>query len=346
VETHARKKFTSMLAGLADTYKGHFNGSDKFSIDPISPELEQTLEKRIQEKSTLLSKINVVGVRDLKGEKLGLLAGKRVASRTDTTQSDRQTKYIGDLDGRGFELHKTDFDTHITYQMIDNWSAYPEFEAMYRDKVLEQIGRDRVTIGWHGETAAANSDPVANPMLQDMNRGWLQAIREDKPSQMVGTSTNKIKIGQDGTYNSLDTAVFDARHTLLDPWHKNRSDLVLILGSELYHRYHMAMLDGSTVSSMERNQREEWLARNTIGGLRVVQEEFFPERGILITAYSNLSIYYQRGSRRRTIMDNAKRDRVEDYQSVNEGYIVEDYGAACGFDPLHILLPDGNGGWA
>jgi P2 family phage major capsid protein len=346
VETQARQKFNAMLTGMAQLYKGHFNGSDKFSVDPIEPVLEQTLEKRIQEQSALLSKINVVGVRDLKGEKLGLLAGKRVASRTDTNQADRQTKYIGDMDGRTYELYKTDFDTHITYQQVDNWSAYPDFETLYRDKVMEQIGRDRVTVGWHGIQAAANSDPAAHPMLEDLNRGWLQAIREEKPANMLGTAAAKIKIGDGGTYKSIDTLVFDLRHTMLEPWNRNRTDLVLILGSELYHRYHMAMLDSSTVSNVERNAREEWLRNNTIGGLKVVQEEFFPERGILITFYKNLSIYYQRSSRRRTVYDNAKRDRVEDYQSVNEGYIVEDFGAVGGADSDHILLPDGNGGWA
>ena len=28
-------------------------------------------------------------------------------------------------------------------------------------------------------------------------------------------------------------------------------------------------------------------------------------------------------------MEQAKRDRVENYESVNEGYVVEDFGAGC-----------------
>ena len=49
----------------------------------------------------------------------------------------------------------------------------------------------------------------------------------------------------------------------------------------------------------------------------------------MITSFKNLSVYYQRQSRRRYIKNNPKRDRLEDYQSVNEAYVVEDYDKAC-----------------
>lgn len=348
MDAKARQKFNAMLTGMAELYGGNFNGTDKFSVDPVAPELEQTLEKRIQEKGKILPLINIRGVRDLQGEKLGLGSGSRVASRTDTTQNDRKTKYIGDLTGRKYQLYKTDFDTHISYSTIDEWSAYPEFETMYRDLVTEQIAIDRETIGWNGISAAADTDLEANPNLEDLNRGWIQGTKEDKPSNILGSEANKIKIGEGGTYKTLDSALFDMRHSLLDPWHRGRSDLIAILGEELYNTYNLQMLEDN-LGALERNQREQWLARGTIGGIKALGPDdvpFFPIRGVLITTWKNLSIYYQRDRRRRTIVDNAKRDQIEDYQSINEGYVVEDYGLICGIDSAHLLLPDGNGGWA
>ena len=41
---------------------------------------------------------------------------------------------------------------------------------------------------------------------------------------------------------------------------------------------------------------------------------------------------------------NPKRDRIEDYQSVNEAYVIEDYGKCALIDG--ITVPDGAGGWA
>ena len=344
----SRKLFTAMMTAMASMYgsSAHWNGYDKFSVNPVAPELEQKLEKRIQEKSDLLGKINVVPVRDLKGEKLGLLSGNSIASRTDTEQNDRQTQYIGQLDGSQYELFKTDFDTHIRYQTIDSWSSQPNFQTLYRDKVLEQIARDRVKIGWYGTHAAANTDRQANPMLQDVNRGWLQAIRDDKPEQLVGSDgTTKIKIGEGGDYKNLDSAIFDARGSQLEPWYRNDPDLVLIIGYDLWHKHNLTMVADTNVAT-ERNALETWFAKEKIAGLRVVLEPFFPERAALITSYKNLSIYWQKGARRRTIVDNAKRDRIEDYQSLNEGYVIEDYGMIAGYDSTAILLPDGNGGWA
>ena len=40
-------------------------------------------------------------------------------------------------------------------------------------------------------------------------------------------------------------------------------------------------------------------------------------------------MYWQRGSRRRHIEENAKRKRIENYESSNDAYVVEDYGFGC-----------------
>ncbi len=348
MDAKTRKLFNAMMTGMVTLYGSgsSWNGQDKFSINPISPELEQKLENRIQEKSGLLRKVNIVGVRDTKAEKLGLLAGNSIASRTDTEQEDRKTQYIGDMDGRDYELYKTDFDTHITYPIIDTWSSQPNFQTLYRDKVVEQIARDRVKIGWHGTHVAKTTSRNDYPMLEDVNRGWLQAIRQDKPENFIGADGGtKVKIGEGGDFKTLDSAIFDARGSLLDPWYRQDTNLVLIVGYELWHKHNLTLLEENDVAT-ERNALDAWFAKEKIAGLRVVLEPFFPERAALITSYKNLSIYWQKGSRRRTIEDNAKRDRIEDYQSVNEGYVVEDYGMVAGYDSTTILLPDGQGGWA
>ena len=56
-----------------------------------------------------------------------------------------------------------------------------------------------------------------------------------------------------------------------------------------------------------------------------------------ITRLDNLSIYWQEGTRRRTIVDNAKRDRIENYESSNEAYVVEDHGAMAVVENIEIV---------
>ncbi|MNG37890.1 Phage major capsid protein, P2 family [compost metagenome] len=47
---------------------------------------------------------------------------------------------------------------------------------------------------------------------------------------------------------------------------------------------------------------------------------------MLVTTLGNLSIYFQEGARRRHIKDEPEYDRIADYQSSNDAYVIEDFG--------------------
>ena len=66
------------------------------------------------------------------------------------------------------------------------------------------------------------------------------------------------------------------------------------------------------------------LSNKTAGGYQVALASFFPSNAFLVTSLNNLSIYAQEGKNRRTIVDEAKKNRVADYQSGNYSYVVED----------------------
>ena len=61
----------------------------------------------------------------------------------------------------------------------------------------------------------------------------------------------------------------------------------------------------------------------TYGGLPSFSVPFFPVNGVVVTSWDNLSIYFQDSSWRKQTVDNPKRSRVEDYNSRNEGYVIE-----------------------
>ncbi|MGJ0639192.1 P2 family phage major capsid protein, partial [Xenorhabdus bovienii] len=58
---------------------------------------------------------------------------------------------------------------------------------------------------------------------------------------------------------------------------------------------------------------------------------------LLISRLDNLSVYYQEGTRRRSVLDNPKRDRIENYESVNEAYVVEDYRGVALIENIEML---------
>ena len=304
----------------------------------VTPAVEQRLERRIQESDAFLARINMIGVTDQSGDKVGIGVSGTIAGRTDTTVRDRTPRDMVDLSDHRYTCRKTEFDTAIPYARLDAWAGHPEFETILRDAVLRQQGLDRIMIGWNGVSAAAQTDRAANPLLQDVNIGWLQKIRDHGPAQRL--SGAKIGSGPAGAdYTNIDQAVLDAKD-LLDPVHRNAPDLVCVTGTDLVSDKYVGLV-GSHEAPTERNALRQMMAAKEVGGLPAVPVPFFPENAFLVTRLPNLSIYWQRGSRRRAVMDAPKRDRIEDYNSVNEDYVVEHYGACAFYEG--ILQPSADG---
>ena len=86
----AFNKYTAQVAKL----NGIHDATEKFAVEPG---VQQTLENKIQESSEFLNKINIIGVREKNGAKLGLGISGPTAGRTDTTTKTRQTRDLSTL---------------------------------------------------------------------------------------------------------------------------------------------------------------------------------------------------------------------------------------------------------
>jgi P2 family phage major capsid protein len=316
-----------------------------------SPAAQQSFYEMVGEKADFLKRLNQITVTAQLGQKIGLGVSRPIASRTNTDEEERQTRYVGELDGDNYHCHQTNYDTHLKYNLMDSWAHLEDFNTIYASQLARQVARDRLMIGWHGETAAAETDITANPLLQDVNEGWITKVRKKQPHRFMGygsdgnPTTDTYKVGEGGGYGSLDALVFDMTTNLLDAWHQDTDDLVVMVGREIWVAHGMALLANSTLPT-ERNALQTWFASKTVAGLPCIMPPFLPGRAVIVTSYDNLSIYHQAGTLRRTIIDNPKRDRVEEYLSENEAYVVEDFGKFAGVRNGAILLPDGAGGWA
>ena len=295
----------------------------------VAPSVQQKLETKIQESSAFLSKINIIGVREMWGDKLGLGVSSPIASRTDTNTKDRQTRDVHTLDTRRYTCVQTNYDTHLRYNTIDSWAKFPDFQARVRDAIVKRQALDRMTIGFHGASAAADTDLVANPLLQDVNIGWLKHIEVDAPARVLtgGATAGSVKVGATGDYKNLDAAVYD-NIQLLDPWFREDPGLVAVMGRDLLHDKYFPLVN-TTQPPTETLAADLVISQKRIGGLQAVAVPYFPANAILITRLDNLSIYYQDSARRRNLIDNPKRDRIENYESSNDAFVVEEYGACA-----------------
>lgn len=332
-----RAKFNAMVSQIA-----LLNGIDpaialtsKFTA---APSVQQTLQQRVQESSDFLSRINISPVDEMQGELIGLGVGSTIAGRTNTAGGNARVGVDPSaLDDRGYICKQTNFDVALTYAKLDLWAKFPTFETVWRDNVVKRIALDRILIGFNGTSAAAATDRAANPLLQDVNIGWLQKMRTENAARVLsdgadGTAgfATKVTYGSHAAadYASLDALVWDAKESLLAEWAKNDTELVAIVSGDLLHDKYFPMIN-QTEAPTEQLARDIIMSTKRLGGLPALRVPGFPNGTVFITRLDNLSIYYQDGKMRRMLLDEPKYDRVTDYQSSNEAYVIEDLEYAC-----------------
>lgn len=343
-----RIAFTALAAQIA-LVNGVASATEKFNV---APTVQQTLEKATQESSAFLKAINVIGVDEQQGE--ALLAGVNgpVAGRTNTGAGNRRNPAnVAEMSKDSYSCVQTNFDTSFPYALLDAWAKFPEFQVLLTNAIVERQALDRIMIGFNGITAAVSTDRAANPLLQDVNKGWLQKIREGAADRVLdeGKVAGKVTVGAtkivkvagvdteiSGDYQTLDGVVFDAIQ-MLDPWHRSRPDLVVLVSRDLMHDKLLKAVEKGSASNQEENAAQEIVSRARLGGLPVVDAPFLPAGTVLVTFLKNLSIYWQEGARRRHLKDEPEFDRIADYQSSNDAYVIEDFGAVALVENIEAL---------
>lgn len=332
MRTATRTRFVSLCSRIGTAY-GVADVGRQFAV---TPSIQQQLKDKIVEASTFLPRINILSVDELKGENILAGASGPVTGRTDTSgDAERTPRDVLGLDSYAFELAPTQSDVYMRYATVDAWAKFPDMAERYARYVQARIASDMELIGWYGEAVAATSDLTANPLMQDVNKGWLQYMRENKPANMLteGAVAGQIRFGEAGDFVNLDVAVNDMLQGI--PSYL-RQGLVALIGTDLLAQEKAALM--AAVGGKPTEKALAQLSLTTFGGLTWETPSNFPARGLVITSLDNLSIYQQDGSWRRQIVDNPKKDRVEDYNSRNEGYVVETPEKCVGWEFANVKL--------
>lgn len=312
--------FTQLQGDIAETY-GVPDATRMFAVEPT---VAQELNDKITERVDFLGRINVVPVTEIKGQKVFIGVSGPITGRTDVKTKDRDAKDMSDLSGLGYELFHTESDVGLPFAKIDSWAKFPDFADRYSAAVQKQIALDRIMIGWHGVSVATQTDPVAHPMLEDVNKGWLQQAREQIPQQVLtqGLVAGKITLGVGGDYANLDALVHDTKQ-MIDVVFRDAGDLIAIIGGDLLAADKGKLYANQAGTPTEKERIEGAQVIATYGGLPTFTVPFFPANAVVVTSWDNLSIYFQDSSWRRHVIENPKRSRVEDYNGRNEGYVIE-----------------------
>lgn len=318
-------QFVSTIAQLNNVA----SATDKFNMDPV---VQQRLESHIQETSEFLKLINQVPVDEQSGDTIGLDAIPN-ASRTNTAAGNRRQPFNVVTMGldNSYHCRKTDYDTYIPYNKLDAWAGHKDFELKLRDLIIKSQALARLMIGFNGTHAAKDTDRAAYPLLEDVNIGWLQKYRDNAPQNVLSNidATGEVRVGVNtGHYKNLDAVVFDAVRNLIDPIYRDDTRLRVIVGRDLMNNRQFPMVNNNNTPT-EIIATQTLLGLDRIGGIQSMDAPYFPPNAIFIQPLDNLSIYTQKGSRRRNVKDEPEYDRVTNYESSNDDYVIEYYEAGC-----------------
>jgi P2 family phage major capsid protein len=141
----------------------------------------------------------------------------------------------------------------------------------------------------------------------------------------------KVYVSETGThdYENLDALVFDVIHNLIHEEFRGAPDLVVVVGSDLVHDKYFKIVSEAGNTATEMVARDVLMSSRQLGGKPVVQLPYFPADSLMVTSLKNLSYYWQIGSSRRNIREESDLDRIANYESVNDAFMVEEYGKAA-----------------
>jgi P2 family phage major capsid protein len=290
------ERFTSFVGRMAEIngVSPDIAATRKFTV---APSVQQTLVTRMQETIEFLSEINIIPVDEQSGQKLGLGIGGTIAGRTNTAGGTRRAGIDPTaMDGSDYVCKQTNFDTALRYDKLDMWAKFPDFETRIRDAIVTRQALDRITIGFNGTSAADQTDREAHPLLQDVNKGWLQKMREDSPERVLsavegGKVAGKVSYGPNGDFTGIDAMVWRAKNALLP-----NGRVMPRSGRDRGRRPDRRQVwpDHGCGGRLARHAGEGRRdGRPAVGWPAHRPRALLPANAFLITTLNNLSIYYQ-----------------------------------------------------
>ena len=324
--------FNQLRASMAQSYGVEITTEEFAATIPMA----QKLNDAIQASSGFLQQISIIGVEDIKGEIVDLQIHSTIAGRTDTSGAgERSPQLAQEPDGRGYECKDTEFDVGITYALLDAWARYPDFRKRYMDAVYKRIALDRLLIGWYGESAAANTDRATNPLLQDVNTGWIYDLKTNNAGNYLtegGNVAGKIQIGAAGDYKNVDALVYDIG-SLITPENLTGNEIAIVGRGLVAYDMNKVLSEHAETPSEKVNFQ---ILGKSYGGFKSAVIPQFPVYGVLITDPKNLQLYYQLSSLRRKSEDKSSKKMVIDWISQNEAYRIGNLDAISGAESANV----------
>ncbi|EOW6612685.1 phage major capsid protein, P2 family [Vibrio fluvialis] len=328
VSTQYLQEFTSAVIESANAVAG----SKMFNITPV---METKLRQAIMESDGFLGMISLQLVSQIKGQVIDVGGDGLATGRGDGK------RFLADVNqaGNTYELTKTDSGAKILWELMTQWAnsgSKDEWLKMMKASISRRFALDMLRIGFNGTSIAAVTDPVANPLGQDVNKGWLTIVKEKKPAQVLAAASLDATGATADSYKNLDSLVQDLINTTIAPEHRNDPDLVVLVGHDLVAAEQHRLLESATVPT--EHKAAQSLAK-TIAGRKAYTPSFFKGNQIWVTTPKNLQILTQEGTQwRRQVNDEEELCYKQNHIRM-EGYAVGNMNKFAAIEAVNVVEP-------
>ncbi len=332
-----------MLNALSTTYLLEFctatlsaanapQGTQTFNL---TPPMETKLRQAIMQSDAFLGMVSLLPVQQIKGQVVDVGDDGLSTGRSDTG---RFSVEVGQS-GNTYELTKTDSGAHIMWETMTQWAnsgSKNEWLTMMKNAISRRFALDMLRIGFNGTSIAAKTDPVANPLGQDVNKGWLKIVKEKAAAQVLASADLDPTGATQDSYKNLDSLVQDLINTTIAPEHRQDPDLVVLVGSDLVAAEQHRLLEAA--DSPTEHKAAQSLAK-TIAGKKAYTPPFFPANQIWVTNTKNLQILTQEGTQWRKQKNDEDELRFKQNHIRMEGYAVGNLKKFAAIEAVTVVDP-------
>ncbi|SUT92711.1 P2 family phage major capsid protein [Actinobacillus lignieresii] len=300
-------KFIHTVEPKDDGITGH--------ITTVESEQEKAFIDKLMQ-NDLFQEMNVFFTKHAQGEAFGLV--EIMAGTTDTNRDERVPKKAhNDL---SYFCQQINLDSYIRYDKLDSFNAEGNFIEVFENYFQKHLLNNALLVGFNGVGRNGTSDPEVFPLAQDVQKGFLQKIRENAQTTGKNNVMDVGKVGESGQYKTLHKLIKEAL-TRIEPIYSGYG-LVAICGREII---------GDNLIAQEDSKHPKFITRlqKTLGGVPVVSLPYFPENAILLTRLENLSLYVHRHNIRRGFLNQPGKDYLAHYFSWCVDFVVENYNACA-----------------
>ncbi len=198
MENLTANKYRAYIQHLSNSLKLDNNGD--LVVYNLDPKQEKQFFANLK-KNSFFGLINVIKSRIAEGKTLGIQIP--MPSTTDTDQEERQPgkAYIEPF--QRFYCEQIDVDSCVSYPKLDSLASYldNDFNQELEGYLDKQTLLSLLMVGFNGKkrTTETTSNHAENKLAEDVKKGWLQQIKEKKPSAVI----NGANVGEGQLFDIL-----------------------------------------------------------------------------------------------------------------------------------------------